>query len=77
MARQCAARRLVLVALGRGHSFASLAAVQAELSPLVAPFLVAGPWAGQCCSVIVLATILCHPCSNDVFMHKSLDGGAR
>ena len=37
VARQCGARRLVLVALGRGHAFASLAAVQAELSPLVRP----------------------------------------
>lgn len=37
VARQCAARRLLIVALGRGHAFASLAAVQAELSPLVAP----------------------------------------
>ena len=42
VARQCAAARLVLVALGRGHSFASLAAVQAELSPLVAPLTAAG-----------------------------------
>jgi len=35
VAAQCGARRLVLVALGAGHAFASLAAVQAELSPLV------------------------------------------
>ena len=35
VAGQCGARRVVLVALGRGHAFASLIAVQAELSPLV------------------------------------------
>ena len=59
VARQCGARRLVLVALGRGHAFASLAAVQAELSPLVSPFPSAGRHAGHFCSMFVPAVKIC------------------
>jgi hypothetical protein len=35
VAADCMARRVVLVTLGRGHSFAGVAAVNKELSPLV------------------------------------------
>ena len=37
VAGQCSCRRLILVALGRGHHFSTSAAVQSELSPLVEP----------------------------------------
>ena len=35
VAQGCSARRVIVVSLNRGHTFGSLKAVQAELSPLV------------------------------------------
>ena len=35
VAQGCSAKRVIVVSLNRGHIFASLKAVQAELSPLV------------------------------------------
>ena len=37
VAASCAAKRLILVTLNRGHTFGDSAAVQAELGPLVVP----------------------------------------